>query len=618
MPRTSLSAQHHPGTTLLRPAVMSAAAPPTGPHVQPTLDDMGTPLHDVTFVVLDLETTGTSPGRAGITEIGAVKVRGGEVLGEFQTLVNPGVAVPAQITRLTGISTRMVSTAPSIEGVLPSLWEFMHGAVLVAHNARFDVSFLRAAAKAMDLAWPGNQVLDTVALARKVVTRDEAPNHRLGTLAALFRATVTPDHRALSDARATVDVLHALLARLAPWGITHLEDLRTATDPVPPAVRAKRHLADGVPAGAGVYLFHGPGDEVLYVGTSTNLRKRVRSYFTAAEKRSRMREMLQVAQRVSTVPCATQLEANVRELRLIAQHAPRYNRRSKFPQRMPWLRLTDEPHPRLSIVTEVRPDGSGGPGTYIGPFASRRGAQQALEGLQHAFEVRQCTRRLPVVAPPGAAGCALGEMGRCAAPCTAGDDARGAGARAGYAAEVEALRTAMASDPARAVERLGDRMTELAAQGRYEQAAAARDRLVAFLGAAERAQQFGPLARCAELVAARPTDDDGGGGWEIVVVRHGRLAATAVAPPRADPYPTIDSALACAEHVAEPVAPATAAHPEETLLVLAWLSSPGVRLVAVSDPLTCPVAGAGSHGVLAAAARAARAAGSSGPSVLAG
>ena len=267
-----------------RPRVDLALPPLRGVPVQVALDELGTPLSDVTFVVLDLETTGGTPASSAITEIGAVKVRGGEVLGEFQTLVDPGGPVPAFISVLTGITTAMVSGSPRIGEVLPSFLEFVRGAVLVAHNAPFDIGFLKAAATQCDYPWPGNQVLDTVRLARRVVTRDEAPNHKLGTLAALFRATVTPDHRALSDARATVDVLHALLARLAPLGITHLEDLASATDPVPPDVRRKRHLADGLPDAPGVYMFRGPHDEVLYVGVSTSLRTRVRSYFSAAVK----------------------------------------------------------------------------------------------------------------------------------------------------------------------------------------------------------------------------------------------------------------------------------------------------------------------------------------------
>lgn len=571
-----------------RPAALTA--PTTGTPVQLGLDEIGTPLHEVTFVVVDLETTGGSPAEAGITEIGAVKVRGGEVLGEFQSLVNAGYPVPAFVARLTGISTAMVATAPSVDLVLPSFLEFAHGSVLVAHNAPFDVGFLRAACERLGYPWPGFPVVDTVPLARRVVTRDEAPNHKLATLAALFRATVTPDHRALADARATVDVLHALLGRLGPLGVTHLEDLATAADPVPPDVRRKRTLADGLPDAPGVYLFRGPGDEVLYVGTSRSIRRRVRSYFTAAEKRGRMTEMVRLAHAVTPVVCATPLEASVRELRLIAEHAPRYNRRSKFPERMSWVRLTDEPYPRLSVVRDVRPGAA-----HIGPFASRRQALAAVEAVHDALPLRQCSARLPRLAPAGASACALAGMGRCSAPCTARE-----APDAGYAAVAAAARDVLDGDPSPVVDALTARIAALAAEERFEQAGDLTGRLRAFLSGASRAQRLGPLARCAEVVAALRTV---AGGWELVVVRHGRLAATAVTRPDQDPLPVVDALRATAEVVPAPVAPAPACHPHEADLVLAWLEQPGVRLVHVSDPLTCPVRSATAHVDLAHAAR---------------
>lgn len=117
---------------------------------QIALDDLGVPLHDVTFCVLDLETTGGSANTCEITEIGAVKYRGGEVMGTFQTLVNPGTGIPPFITILTGITQAMVCEAPRIEAVLPSFLEFCHDAVLVGHNIRFDLSFLDAAARRLD------------------------------------------------------------------------------------------------------------------------------------------------------------------------------------------------------------------------------------------------------------------------------------------------------------------------------------------------------------------------------------------------------------------------------------------------------------------------------------
>ncbi|GAA3820279.1 DEDD exonuclease domain-containing protein [Cellulomonas soli] len=549
--------------------------------VQPTLDEVGTPLHEVTFVVVDLETTGGTPADCEITEIGAVKVRGGQVLGEFQTLVDPGGPVPPYIQVLTGITTSMLVGAPRIEQVLPSFLEFAHDAVLVAHNASFDIGFLKAAAARTGHPWPGNRVVDTVRLARRVVLRDEAPNHKLSTLAGLFRASVTPDHRALSDARATVDVLHALLGRLAPLGVTHLEDLATATDPVPSDVRRKRGLADHLPDGPGVYLFRGPREEVLYVGTSTtSVRTRVRSYFTSAEKRRRMTEMVRVATRVDAVACATPLEARVRELRLIAEHAPRYNRRSRHPERMPWVRLTSEPYPRLSVVRDVRDE----PGAaYLGPFGSVQAARLAVEALHESYPVRQCTRRLPLVPAADASACALAEMGRCGAPCTGGQGA------AAYAEVVADVRAGMLGDPAPVARAHARRIRELSAQERYEEAVTVRERLTAYLRGAARVQRFDPVARTAELVAARRDEE---GGWEIVLVRHGRLAGTARVDRRTDPVPTIETLRATGEHVEAPVAPATAAHPEETDLLLAWLDQPGVRLVAVSDAWTCPVRGA--------------------------
>ena len=154
--------------------------------IQLSFDELDTPLHETTFVVVDLETTGGSADTEAITEIGAVKVRGGEVVGEFATLVDPGRSIPPYIVELTGITTAMLIGAPRIERVLPGFLEFARGSVLVAHNARFDMGFLQAAASRLDIAWPRFRVLCTVKLARRVLTRDEAPSVKLSALASLF------------------------------------------------------------------------------------------------------------------------------------------------------------------------------------------------------------------------------------------------------------------------------------------------------------------------------------------------------------------------------------------------------------------------------------------------
>ena len=260
-----------------------------------------------------------------------LRSRGGEELGRFQTLVNPGAPIPAFIQVLTGISDALVARAPRIDTVLPAFLEFARGAVLVAHNAGFDIGFLKAAAAATGHRWPGFRVIDTVTLARHLVSHDEARNHKLSTLATLFGAETTPDHRALHDALATTDVLHALLGRVGNLGVTTLEELASYTSRVTPAQRRKRFLADQLPSAPGVYVFRDGKGRTLYVGTSQNIRARARSYFTASEQRTRMAEMVAAAESIHPIVCQTVLEAQVQEVRLLRAHKPPYNRRSTRP-----------------------------------------------------------------------------------------------------------------------------------------------------------------------------------------------------------------------------------------------------------------------------------------------
>ncbi|MPQ97660.1 DEDD exonuclease domain-containing protein [Modestobacter sp. I12A-02628] len=546
-------------------------------HQQITIDDVGTPLSEVTFVVVDLETTGGSPKDCAITEIGAVKVRGGVVVGEFQTLVDPGQEIPPYISVLTGITSTMVASAPRIAAVLPAFLEFARGAVLVAHNAPFDLGFLKAACAESGLLWPACASVDTAVLARRLLTRDEVPNCKLSTLAPYFSATTSPTHRALDDARATVDVLHGLLERLGPLGVSCLEELTGINRQVDPRRRQKRHLAAGVPEGPGVYVFRGPRDEPLYVGTSTDLRTRVRSYFSAGEQRRRMTEMVALAERVEALPCAHGLEAAVRELRLIAEHKPRYNRRSRFPERALWVRLTNEHFPRLSVVRRVRP----GAGVFLGPFPDRRAAEAAVAAVHEALPLRQCTPRLSLTVLGSA--CALADMGRCGAPCT------GAQSKEEYATVAEVFRAAVDSDPHALVAPLLARVDRLAGEARYEDAAVLRDRVAVLLRAVRRRQRLENLARVPEMALARP---DGAGGWELAVVRRGRLVAASVAARGVPVRAHLAGLLATAETPAGP-AGELAASVDETELVLRWMEEPGTRLVDVEGTLASRAPGIG-------------------------
>ncbi len=189
-----------------------------------------TRLSDTTFAVIDLETSGGSPrSGAGITEIGVVKVRGGVVLGTFQSFVDPGHSLPAFITQLTGITDEMLISAPYVDEILPTLFQFLgppEETVLVAHNSPFDMSFLKAAALAHEVSWPNYLTVDTARLAKAVLDPDEVVNCKLGTLAIFFNAHTSPNHRALDDALATVDVLHGIIERLAGHKVQTFEELR--------------------------------------------------------------------------------------------------------------------------------------------------------------------------------------------------------------------------------------------------------------------------------------------------------------------------------------------------------------------------------------------------------
>jgi DNA polymerase-3 subunit epsilon len=452
----------------------------SAPATQRSFEELGIPLDEVTFACVDLETTGGAPPDSRITEVGAVKYRGGERVGTFQTLVDPGVPIPRFITYLTGIDDFAVREAPSVEAVLPSLVEFLGDAVFVAHNAGFDFRFLNH-----DLARLGYQTISgppvcTARLARRVLGPDDVPNVRLATLATFFRTAAEPCHRALADAEACAEVLHGLLEVGGRLGILTLTDLREAVRARGSPHFAKVRLTDDLPNVPGVYVFRrepgpvGPG-EVLYVGKAKDIRARVRSYFYG-DDRKKIEALLAEAGDVEAHPCSTELEALVLEARLIRRHAPRYNRRGKAWRRYAYLKLDlGEAWPRLKVVRKAK-----GRGAYLGPFRTSHAARLAKEAIEDVVPIRRCTRamgRSTRFAP-----CALADLGRCTAPC----DGRVTPER--YEGLVRSLQHALSS-PGGLLAALEARMERLARQERFEEAAEVRDRLQALVPALARGRQ---------------------------------------------------------------------------------------------------------------------------------
>ena len=294
--------------------------------------DLATPLYDVTFVVVDLETTGGSArGGDSITEVGALKLRGGEVLGTFDTLVNPGVPIPHEISMLTGITDDMLWPAPPINEVLPAWIEFARDAVIVGHNIRFDCAFLDAALARHEYPRMHNHRVDTVTLARRLV-RDETENMKLGTLARYFQTETEPVHRAFADAAATAELFHTLLERAASYAAFGLDDLLTLSKMRVHATSDKLRLTARLPRTPGVFVFRDRRDTAIFVDRAQNLRSRVRSYFSANGGRV-VPQMLKDLAAIEHHECSTRAECDALAQELVDEYQPRYNVKPRRRQR---------------------------------------------------------------------------------------------------------------------------------------------------------------------------------------------------------------------------------------------------------------------------------------------
>jgi DNA polymerase-3 subunit epsilon len=435
----------------------------------PRAPELSTPLHDVTFVALDLETTGASPGFDAITEIGAVKYRGGERLGTFETLVNPGVPIPPFVTVLTGITDAMVLPAPPIDEVLPALLEFVGNAVLVGHNFRFDTGFLDAALVRRGHDRLDHVRVDTLGLARRLLHED-VPDLKLATIAAHLRVPTEPCHRAFDDAAATAEVLHALLERAGTLGVLGLDDLLAV-----PRLRAHPssntlRLTARAPRRPGVYRMLGRGGEVLLVGRATNLRARIRAHFHTAPAPV-VPLLVRLTRAIDWIECADELEVAVRHARLVREHRPRFNREQSTWRSRAYVKRTLDRRPRFTVahtVKDVRVP-------HLGPLPDRETARAVRDA---------CETAAALTADPA-------------------DDA---------------VPRAFDGDGRALVAILEDTLTALVAAEEYEAAAGLRDRL-ATIGPA--LDELGRVRRLCDVPQLRVMTTRG-----VVTFRHGRLHTT--------------------------------------------------------------------------------------------
>ena len=408
------------------------------------------------------------------------------------------------------------------------------GPVLVAHNASFDVGFLRRAARASSLPWPRVRVVDTLALARLALPRPLVRNHKLAAIASYFGTVTVPEHRALGDARATAEILLGFIELLAGAGATDVEDLVALTDQAPARRPSTPPFVADLPTSPGVYHFIDTAGDTLYVGSASSLRSRVGSYYTKAEKRSKVQRMVSIAAGVRPYPTASILEARIRELRDIRELAPPYNSASTRQGSQHWVIAEAG---RARVVPSVSLDDLA---RALGPFGTRA----------HALRAAGAIERVLTHAEP--------------------DDTS------------RLLDEAVAASTLAIPDALTALMERLSAQGLFEPAAAARDDLSAYMTGVERATMRPILA--APRIVWGSRRDGGEKGWILHVASHGRHLSSVVIPPHTDPSPWIDVLTSTTPIETDGVA-ASCASWAETALLCAELAREGTRLVEWNGPL---------------------------------
>jgi DNA polymerase III epsilon subunit family exonuclease len=324
-------------------------------------------LEAATFVVFDLETTGLRPGTARPCEFGAARVERLELTDRFQTLCNPGARLQPAVAALTGLRDEELRRAPPVAAAVRRFLAFAGDAVLVAHNARFDMAFLDNETMRLTGRRVGATVVDTVGLARRLLGRQPA---NLSALAYRFATDARPCHRALPDAEATAEILVRLVGMAQERGARTVGDLVELAATEPRRVQRKRTLAFGAPQQPGVYLFRDAHDQVLYVGRARDLRARLRSYFRSERQRPAVEAALGALERVEWRILGSEVEAALEELKLIRELRPPANARSARPDRYLYLRRRGD-----TVVCSAQP-------SELGPLTSRKRAQLAARALQ--------------------------------------------------------------------------------------------------------------------------------------------------------------------------------------------------------------------------------------------
>lgn len=369
------------------------------------------------YAFIDLETTGGNPVRDHITEVGIVLVDDGAIVDQWASLVRPGVPIPPEIQRLTGITNAMVADAPPFDAIADTIVARLKKRTLVAHNARFDYGFLRAEFRRCGRSFR-SPLLCTVRLSRRLFP--EHARHGLDALIERHALTDEQRHRALGDARLIARFFLEVVGREDPETVSGALRELVRRPAVPPWLSEK--VIDDLPETPGVYIFRGRQGQALYVGKALNLRERVQAHFHADSRDSNDARLTGETHAIQTIDCAGEFSALSCEIQHIRSEAPLYNRALRRQSSACFVQWPDAPAdlvPRFVPVSSVDPaqfdagrEASGVIWSY-GPFGSRPAARAALVaiGREHGL----CDRALGLWT--GDRPCFSHQLGRCAGYC---------------------------------------------------------------------------------------------------------------------------------------------------------------------------------------------------------
>jgi DNA polymerase-3 subunit epsilon len=509
-------------------------------------------LADVAFTVVDLETTGATPGFCKITEIGAVRIEGGREVGTFSALVNPGVPIPTFITGITGIDDRTVAGSPPIEAVLPRFVDFAAHSVLVAHNAPFDLGFLDyELGKLRGQTFP-RPALDTLRLARKLHPQQRCS---LKELAYRFDTKVKPVHRALQDAQATGELLLLFLSRLEEQGLHTLEEVVRFCEPAARRNYHKISLTEKVPTTPGVYVMRDAKGAPLYIGKADNLRRRTRDHFLQRQA-YHARQALELLERIDVTETGSEFGALLLESRLIARHRPPYNSQGTRVGAYHYVKLSAEEYPRLYATPNLRDDGS----YYAGPFRKAALARRFVECINGVYPLRTCARL------PGGErrhACPRADTGQCLSPCRTPLNGE-------YSAVVEQVRRVLEGHGDELDRRLVERQQAFVRGLAFEQAARIQNQRETLARALRTVRRLRAAARD-DLALAYPARRR---GWVAVWgVRAGRIVVEREVGREAFDEQAALAFLQELRAAGPPQPPLPAAAVDEVLLVHSWVEA---------------------------------------------